>query len=577
MVKEFQYGWRLLRTAAYLQPRQLFWRLRYAWRKRYGRPPELLTPNPLPACDQEVMASLRHFLRSLGKHWLPEEAALAALCQGEFTYQHFTLKSDAPEGLPPWAAETLNPLWRYQIQYFEYARDLALAHVAHPAPADGARLARWMRAWIAAHPPGSSPAWDPYPTARRIMNWALAIAAFGLDDPALTLSLHQQAQWLEAHLEFHIGGNHLINNAVGLILAGALLEAPFARRGLALLHNELNEQILPDGGHYERSLLYHCQVLEDLLLAWAGLPNPPEFIEDFIKLMLAFLQTCRHPDNDIPLFGDAVLKATLPAKALLAVSRDLLHLPPPPPAPRLASLDSSGYYLFGLDEDDRMILKAGPPGPRYLLGHAHGDCFSFELSIRRQRVIVDSGVHGYAQSPHRDYHRSTRAHNTVQVNDAEQLDYWADFRVARRYRLLRMLWGNGRLRASHDGFWPFVHHREVWTDDPPCWIIRDQVTGPESCRITSRIHFHPAMEITEAGGLWRIQGPGVDAGLRFFGQGAVHLSHEEGGYAPEFGLFQTRPTLIFERYGKDETPFGYTIFPDFEHAASHPEPPGPQT
>src|SRR2546429_6431909 len=36
-------------------------------------------------------------------------------------------------------------------------------------------------------------------------------------------------------------------------------------KGLALVRRELEEQILPDGGHFERSPMYHAIVLEDVL------------------------------------------------------------------------------------------------------------------------------------------------------------------------------------------------------------------------------------------------------------------------------------------------------------------------
>ena len=73
-------------------------------------------------------------------------------------------------------------------------------------------------------------------------------------------------------------------NARALVLGGrALGDAAALERGLALLGRELPEQVLSDGGHYERSPVYHLVVLRDLLEVRAaseaaGLDEPIERI-----------------------------------------------------------------------------------------------------------------------------------------------------------------------------------------------------------------------------------------------------------------------------------------------------------
>src|SRR5207237_3863965 len=78
-----------------------------------------------------------------------------------------------------------------------------------------------------------------------------------------------QALALEARLETHLLANHLMKNIKALMFAGALLGAPESSRwwakGEKLLKRELAEQILADGGHFERSPMYHAEALEDLL------------------------------------------------------------------------------------------------------------------------------------------------------------------------------------------------------------------------------------------------------------------------------------------------------------------------
>ena len=74
------------------------------------------------------------------------------------------------------------------------------------------------------------------------------------------------------------------------VVAGALLDSDILEQGLKLLNAELEEQILPDGGHYERTPMYHALVFEDLLLVQAALGPRGDFLTPCIAKMAAFLE-----------------------------------------------------------------------------------------------------------------------------------------------------------------------------------------------------------------------------------------------------------------------------------------------
>ena len=78
--------------------------------------------------------------------------------------------------------------------------------------------------------------------------------------------------------------------------------------------------------------------------------------------------------------------------------------------PDFGARTADGHYL---------VCDAAPIGPDYLPGHAHGDLLSFELSLGGHRVFVDSGVESYEADELRRYCRSTRAHNTVELDGAD--------------------------------------------------------------------------------------------------------------------------------------------------------------
>ena len=116
---------------------------------------------------------------------------------------------------------------------------------------------------------------DPLPPARavmlslRIVNWIKWALAGNLLAANTIHSLALQARYLARRSEYHLLGNHLLANAKALVFAGLFFAGEEAdawlAQGLQILAAELPEQILADGGHFERSPMYHCLVLEDLL------------------------------------------------------------------------------------------------------------------------------------------------------------------------------------------------------------------------------------------------------------------------------------------------------------------------
>src|SRR5690606_12439901 len=78
-----------------------------------------------------------------------------------------------------------------------------------------------------------------------------------------------QADWLSRHLETHILANHYFENLKALLFVNVFFGEQVGKLSLAKLEQrflaQLEEQFLPDGGHYERSPSYHCLLLSGLL------------------------------------------------------------------------------------------------------------------------------------------------------------------------------------------------------------------------------------------------------------------------------------------------------------------------
>jgi uncharacterized heparinase superfamily protein len=323
--------------------------------------------------------------------------------------------------------------------------------------------------------------------------------------------------------------------------------------GGAVLKRQIPEQILDDGGHFERSPMYHCIILEDILdmanLFQAYGREYPALWREKIAAMLGWLGAMVHPDGQIGLFNDAAFAIAARPAELFAYAARLgfggLGLAGQAGG-GLKWLQASGY-IRRQSETAVLLLDVGEIGPEYLPGHAHADTLSFEMSVFGKRVIVDSGTSCYGLSAERLRQRGTAAHNTVTVDGEDSSEVWSGFRVARRARPFGLLVAEGeraRVRCSHDGYRRLkgkVVHTRCWEMAEREVVITDSLAG-EFAKACGHLHFHPEVRVVEVG-TGRFA-----AGLT--GGEMVHIEVVGGvaevvgsSYHPEFGV-QVQNTCI---------------------------------
>jgi len=536
---------RVLRTVAWLEPRQI--RGQLAWRvRRQVESPDAWRRRPVPPDPGRRGSPAGDFLLSG-----PQRQRADALRAGRFEF----LNRSEPLGWPPrWDTPELPLLWSYNLHYFEYLAALSY---------EDARAL--VLDWIARHPVGRERVgWAPYPTSLRLGNWcafffgrhAARTEADAELRSALWSSIQLQADWLADHLEFHLLGNHLFENAAALALCGAFFAGHQAdawlAQGLALLGRELDEQVLPDGGHFERSPMYQARVVAVLdALEKTGCAPVVQRVRAPLARMRSALAALTHPDGDIALLNDSAFGIANPASELAA---------PAPPGP--FALPQTGYFGARGESGDYVVCDAAPIGPDYLPGHAHGDIFSFELSLRGRRVIVDAGVSGYEADEARAWCRSTRAHNTVEIDGEDQCEFWAAFRVARRGRPRDVTWeacGAGfALEGWHDGYERLAsrarHRRRFRWHPEGVLLVRDTVTARRPVRAASRLHLHPDCEIRLDGASGaRVSFPGGSFRVAFAGEGEFAV--ESSTWHPEFGVVRQNRALAFHARGPGVTGF----------------------
>ena len=483
----------ILAGLARLNPARYFHTLRYLRPIQYFGRMGLWIPRPRPD------AASAPPVRNRARRWeQPARRRRSMLSPDQFCF----LNVEGEVGTAAdWDSDQREKLWLYNLHYFD---DLNAEGAAERIEWHQALLDRWVRENL----PAQGTGWETYPVSLRIVNWIKWVLAGNELEPAWEHSLAIQARWLRRRIEWHLLGNHLFANAKALVFAGAFFDGPEAKewfpKGLNILAREVPEQILLDGGHFERSPMYHALILEDLLdlvnlaRVYPGV-IPESDIREWqaaVQRMRSWLSVMVHPDGDIAFFNDAAL-GIVPLRTELEAYAGRLDLPASSPSKDgLTHLADSGYIRLQRDEAVA-LLDVAPIGPDYLLGHAHADTLSFELSLFGRRVIVNSGTSRYGTGAERLRERSTAAHSTVEVNGTSSSEVWSGFRVARRARPFGLKTAEEghetSVSCAHDGYRRLaghpVHHR-TWRLGKHSLVVEDHVTGQYENAV-ARFHFHP--------------------------------------------------------------------------------------
>jgi uncharacterized heparinase superfamily protein len=507
-------------------------------------------------------------------------AARTASMLGPMQFRFLNQTQTLPEQ-GGWNDAGIEKLWLYNLHYFD---DLNASEAEGRIEWHQGLIVRWLKE----NPHATGNGWEPYPTSLRIVNWVKWLAGGNAAVPGMLESLSLQAGWLTKRLESHLLGNHFFANAKALVFAGLFFEGPEAaawlRKGLKIIKDELPEQVLADGGNFERSPMYHAIFLEDMLdlLNMAGVYSdqvPKTLVVQWrgaALRMLDWLNGMTHPDGQIALFNDAAFGIAAAADDLAAYAERVLAKDAALSGlPRryassshrgdlnLSQWVDSGYIRLEC-ADAAAILDVAPIGPNYLPGHAHADTLSFELSVFGQRVIVNGGTSRYGWGPERLFERQTVNHSTVEIDGQSSSEVWGGFRVARRAYPFNLEVSQGAdflsVACSHDGYKRLPGkpvHRRSWQFSSSHLDVADSVLG--GCLpAVSRYILHPDVKV-ERVAADSFQLRLADGRLIFLmiSKGTGRL--ERACYAPEFGkVLPTQSIAVDLQDGKAQVRWSWS-------------------
>lgn len=372
---------------------------------------------------------------------------------------------------------------------------------------------------------------EPYPISLRGINWIKFLSRNQIKDHAINQTLYKHYQRLHHNLEYHLLGNHLLENGFSLFFGAYYFkDDQFYKKAESILKTELEEQVLNDGAHFELSPMYH-QILLHRLLDCINLAelNPWKsnrllpLLKGKAEKMLSWLQTVTFSNGNIPMVNDSAYGIAPSSEDLFDYANDLgLRW-------KRGKLISSGYRKFEKSNFE-IFMDVGNVGPDYQPGHAHSDTFSFELYFRGIPVIVDTGTSTYEKNELRQKERETDAHNTVKIGNREQTQVWGGFRVGKRAKVVEFEEGNSYVKASHNGYYPTLHEREFRIGDNEFKII-DNIKNQKEHAV-AYFHFHPSINNIEQEGDSIILRP---EGIAIFFQGeGIKVSNQSCHIAEGF-------------------------------------------
>jgi Heparinase II/III-like protein/Heparinase II/III N-terminus len=459
-------------TLRYLTFRQIYYQIVYRIKKSFSKQtPELLI-DPPEVQSLTLIASI--------------PARKSYLGNGVFLFLN---KQKKFESEIDWNFSEFDKLWVYNLNYFDFLLQEGMIRNDLIKLIDS----------FCKEPQQRKEGNEPYPISLRGINWIKFFAYNGIKNSHYDSILYSHYCHLLKNLEYHLLGNHLLENGFSLLFGAYYFKSKkLYKKATRILRNELQEQILMDGAHFELSPMYHQILLFRLLDCINLIKNNPwvddiifvHFLESTAGKMLGWLKAVTFSNGDIPLVNDSTSGIAPGSMELINYGKRLGI------DAQTTLLSDSGYRMIR-KPDFELFFDIGNIGPDYIPGHAHSDTFNFILYVKDRPVIVDTGISTYSRNNQRIVERSTFSHNTVKVNGYEQSEMWASFRVGRRAKVISINENFSATSAIHNGYgFLGIKHQRTWQWSEGQFKIIDEILGKVTGSSNEAyFHFHPDVDV----------------------------------------------------------------------------------
>lgn len=403
---------------------------------------------------------------------------------------HFLNKSKTYEiSEIEWSDLNSGLLWNYHLHYFDFL---------FQDSKDQLFMRQLMLQYCNSKHLGKH-AYDPYPASVRIINWIKFIAHYQISENILLEKLYSDLKLLSLHPEYHLQNNHLLENAFALYLGGHLFsDKKIVKQAEQLLSQTLNTQILPDGGHFELSPMYHSILLQRLLDIIQFCKknhevftnrNVIQLLKSSADNMMQLLSTLVYENGDIPYLNDSIKDASNSFAEIKNYATQLnIKFD-------VQKLNECGYRKWNIHAAE-ILMDIGPVAYDPLAGHSHADTFHFEMYLNQKPFLIDSGSSVYDLSERRLYERSSAAHNTVVYSNINSSEVWHIFRTGNRAEVICEMDTENKISAEHNGFKrKGIIHKRTFVSEEKTFHVYDKMIGRKTANSKSYLHFHPDINV----------------------------------------------------------------------------------
>ena len=437
-----------------------------------------------------------------GLTYAPQEVWLGDARRGSALLRHEYVFAGHAETEPPdrWRTAGAPPAWTAALHGFDWLRDLRA--VGGKAARDHGREA--VDEWLRREDRWRPLSWRPDVLAERLTNWLMAAEyIYPVDEPLdakpFLGSLIRQARHLNRVVGMLDPGTDRLLALCALVLTGVCMPAQARNlpRWLDMLGGEAVAQIGADGVHVTRSPARQLLILRRLVelhgvLREAGI-EPPHPLENVIARMAAALRALRHGDGRLCLFNDSDEEENWLIDLVLSHA-DMRG------ATVETAPEDAGFQRLAANRT-MVVMDAGPLPPPGFDQHAHAGTLSFEMSVGRQRMVVNCGAYAGVREDWRFAQRATAAHSTVTVDDFNSADVLGDSLIGSRPRIGPVdrheaegnLWLDVAME-DYGGIAGLTHQRRLYMSaDGASLRGEDNLSGKRQHRFVARFHLHPSV------------------------------------------------------------------------------------
>lgn len=389
-----------------------------------------------------------------------------------------------------WNYKKHGKLWNYHLQYMDLLLDDLISTSLR---------SKWLKD-VSEQLLNKTLSLEPYPVSLRLIHTLDYLAKNKVNDPAIDKAIQFQIAFLEDNLEYHLSGNHLLENYMALVYGHLALQSEQAlKQYLDKLLKTLDEQILQDGAHYETSLSYHAAIFCRLAGIFSLLKHSSSYrmeanaLSVFLMKMFSWLNEITRSFSVFPLINDSVSWPHIHWNAIKSFAKqmelDTQHI----------KLLECGYRWLSSNSME-LLMRVGPMACLDQPGHAHADYLHISLYAQGKAVLVDTGISTYEASALRLHQRSTLAHNAVVMEGEQQSELWSAFRMARRAIVTSFTETDHSLDARVKWYQGYEHRRQVICKDSTMRILdhwtnqngRQQVVALFHMDHDVHVQLHPA-------------------------------------------------------------------------------------